>query len=805
MNTGMSNARRRLLALANLPKYRDGGPVRGPGTGTSDEVLDEVRPGSYIVPADTTEKVGPRTLRDVARNLMPEDEGGKRIPVRLSNGEYKLSPEQVHAIGVRALDQMKNATHKPAGAAPRLSARDRLLRLADGGMVNEVTREGNSYSGGNVGGNISINGASAGGTVSSVPSAAPAPAAPAVPAPEPASSANAAAPAAPQPGAPTAAAATTQSAAAGTPAVGQQAAPQGWAERNAQRSLEVTASSIKPSRERDAAQAQLSSMTPPGGGRMNAFNDPRSTTNGANPYAAGNTAKLAGLGASIGSRGVVELGRPAAPQPATARNSFGDAAAATTNPGVTQLGVHTAFSRPGYADGGVVGEERSQPGPPPNIYPQASPAGAARTAAGIATEAFPNTTRAVQGAMDDARTAYREGGFGAALGQSARVAGKPLIGLADDVMSSAARAIDPAAQALKTFVTGDATPIGQERGATASPSAAAPRPAAPTTTVPENPTDQRLAAGTQAPLAGAAASPLAGNTSVPGVYRSGNSYASTPEAAEAGAVPRGMQSVQNMAAADNLASASMDNVRARLLAIGNDAPAQEQATPVTRHSGNDWAARKELENARTAASSITNNPRWAGKNADNSVAMQEYRAVLSNDIAQRQAQPGLEQEGQRQRGLSARARLLQIGENARANLSAQRADDANRIAAGRLAIEQNAAGFQNRAAQRMENAQVAYEQASTPAQRISARDRLLALAGKAHDDQWKAVALQGGTDAMGNKTESILGAVNERTGEMRRMDSGKATPPAKDALVKGQVYQTARGPAVWDGTQFRAQ
>ena len=34
----------------------------------------------------------------------------------------------------------------------------------------------------------------------------------------------------------------------------------------------------------------------------------------------------------------------------------------------------------------------------------------------------------------------------------------------------------------------------------------------------------------------------------------------------------------------------------------------------------------------------------------------------------------------------------------------------------------------------------------------------------------KAVALQGGTDAQGNKTERILGAVNERTGEMKRME-----------------------------------
>ncbi len=95
----------------------------------------------------------------------------------------------------------------------------------------------------------------------------------------------------------------------------------------------------------------------------------------------------------------------------------------------------------------------------------------------------------------------------------------------------------------------------------------------------------------------------------------------------------------------------------------------------------------------------------------------------------------------RQRGLSARERLIQSAENVRVSIGAERFDDAHRIAAGELGLKQTAAGFQNRAAQRMENAQLAYEQSSTPAQRVSARDRMLAVAGKAHEDQWKAVAL----------------------------------------------------------------
>ncbi len=95
------------------------------------------------------------------------------------------------------------------------------------------------------------------------------------------------------------------------------------------------------------------------GYRMDAAADPRSTVYGSNdPYAASNAVRMLGLADSIGSRGVMELGRAPAPQPPTARNSFGDAAAATVDPMVTQL---PQFRRPGFADGGLVtDEERRQ-------------------------------------------------------------------------------------------------------------------------------------------------------------------------------------------------------------------------------------------------------------------------------------------------------------------------------------------------------------------------------------------------------------------------------------------------------------
>lgn len=118
--------------------YADGGKVTGPGTGTSDDIEAVVPEGSYIMPADSTEQIGEQNLAGI----------GSPVPVNLSNGEYQLPPEQVHAVGVQALNQMKDATHTPsAGEAARgFSPAGRgeegkpELFFADGGL--EVALQG---------------------------------------------------------------------------------------------------------------------------------------------------------------------------------------------------------------------------------------------------------------------------------------------------------------------------------------------------------------------------------------------------------------------------------------------------------------------------------------------------------------------------------------------------------------------------------------------------------------------------------------------------------------------------------------
>ncbi|MBX6209467.1 hypothetical protein ISD46_33460, partial [Pseudomonas aeruginosa] len=121
-------------------RFADGGRVRGPGSGTSDDIDTEVPAGSYIMPADSTEQIGEAALQGM----------GAPVPVSLSNGEYQMPPEQVHAVGVQALDAVKNATHVPvAQQAKGFSPRKRVgngaekpeLFFADGGVVDEERKK----------------------------------------------------------------------------------------------------------------------------------------------------------------------------------------------------------------------------------------------------------------------------------------------------------------------------------------------------------------------------------------------------------------------------------------------------------------------------------------------------------------------------------------------------------------------------------------------------------------------------------------------------------------------------------------
>ncbi|MVT30158.1 hypothetical protein GO496_24825 [Acidovorax citrulli] len=109
----------------------------------------------------------------------------------------------------------------------------------------------------------------------------------------------------------------------------------GWAERNAQRSLEVTASSIMPSADRDAAQSKLASMSQPA----------NTAPPGTAPTPLGSTTPVNAAPSAVGF-----------PAPALQRQ-----------PG--QPSATTYATRPSFADGGVVKDEeqRKQISPPQHL------------------------------------------------------------------------------------------------------------------------------------------------------------------------------------------------------------------------------------------------------------------------------------------------------------------------------------------------------------------------------------------------------------------------------------------------------
>ena len=116
-----------MYGLKKRPKD-ESGLIQGAGTGTSDDVKKNVSAGSYIMPADSTQKIGTDNLKNM----------GSPTPVNLSNGEFQLSPDQVHKVGVQTLDTMKNQTHVPVDQ-PQLGFKPGQnkpeLFFANGGLV----------------------------------------------------------------------------------------------------------------------------------------------------------------------------------------------------------------------------------------------------------------------------------------------------------------------------------------------------------------------------------------------------------------------------------------------------------------------------------------------------------------------------------------------------------------------------------------------------------------------------------------------------------------------------------------------
>jgi hypothetical protein len=109
----------------------DGGPIKGPGSGTSDSVRGRAAPGSYILSADTVRAIGVNKLNKMAEQAgvrpgMGGDDGDG-VPVRLSNGEYQVPPSVVKFHGEEHFHKLQQRYHRPVA--------DDASGMANGGAI----------------------------------------------------------------------------------------------------------------------------------------------------------------------------------------------------------------------------------------------------------------------------------------------------------------------------------------------------------------------------------------------------------------------------------------------------------------------------------------------------------------------------------------------------------------------------------------------------------------------------------------------------------------------------------------------
>lgn len=653
--------------------FKAGGLIRGPGTGTSDSIETEKRPGTFIMPADSTQAIGPEVLEELAEPMEageegegmktegaeyegPEEEGeGETVPVRLSNGEFEYTPQQVQSLGEAVLTVLRNATHEAVEDKPKAAGFKPMQGFVNGGMIeNDVTRVGNSYSGGNVGGNITVNGQEPGGSVSSA-SPVPSNPVPATPSATPAATPSAATAPAP--------------AATATPA--PSAAPMDWAARNAQRSNEVTASSIMDSPERRAAQAKLTPTPAP-------------------------VAPVAPTAPAIGG-----IQPPATAMDATKPKAFG---AQTASP----FGLKPR----GYAIGGVVkDDEKQRLANQTAMYVQGAQEAAANR---------PPAPVQAPVAQPPAPSEYgrQMASLGGALADGAAWLGKTIVSAPGYGLNRP----DAPATTQRTAST-----AGAGRGSI-NPAAVVPANVTTTAPVTAEETEQTAAAPTQA-------------------------------AAEPAAAPQ---------------TANPNQVAAGFVPGGAPAAIPQVVAPTVRNSTNDWAARKALENAATAASSITNTRRWGGKGAENGPDVQAYLAMLKNDLALQQAQPNMEQAAMRENGANQRTAVQDAGATTRTGIQEQgsnaRAAVSSALQRDEFGLKKEAQGFQTRAAAQQEKLRnTLIDPKATPEQRKQAQEYLQALAvsGKEPSPQYKSHVMPAIRNADGSTTEGGVYQENTRTGEGR--------------------------------------
>lgn len=407
---------------------------------------------------------------------------------------------------------------------------------------------------------------------------------------------------------------------------------------------------------------------------------------------------------------------------------------------------------------------------------------------------------------------WKAGNYAGAVGTGLRTA---VQGLGMYGIEAADKALSPvidASQRMVGGVLGTDTPSGAVKPSIAPPvTPPAPGSAAAKSTPVGAPPAAPAASASTATLPDTGDSlptPQPGATSTaiaPGVYQHGRGqYSDNASGMGMAAGFTGQPNAQNMAAADALAGRSQQESMNRVTARGMGSLAQSVSAPTVPNSSNDWAARNNLRNMEVSAKSITaNGGRFDQSGRGDSPEVSAYKAALTNDHALQQAQPGLaavamrenagiQREGMQQEGATTRTGIQEQGANARAAVSSALQRD-------EFGLKKEAAGFQTRAAARLENLQTRYEAEKDPAKRSELAQQLRELQAKDAPARYKVAAGGQQIDANGVAYRTPDRIFNEQTGVF---SDGAGAAPAPQARAVGSVSTVNGKTAVWDGSKW---
>jgi hypothetical protein len=408
------------------------------------------------------------------------------------------------------------------------------------------------------------------------------------------------------------------------------------------------------------------------------------------------------------------------------------------------------------------------------------------TAKPIAAAPQPSTSPSglyMQDRAQELREQAGAGNYAQAAGTAARTAVQGLGMYGIEMADKLASPVVHTAAGFGRGLIGD-TNNAQKPSAAPGPMAAKPEPA-PMTAATAVAHPVAPPAQPQATASTATAAPSDGEQIAPGVYKNApGQYSDSASGMGTPAGFAGKPSAQNMAAADNLAQRN------------SNAPAPVAAglpgvtAPTVRNTSNDWAARNNLRNLEVSASSITNQPSF-GRGGRGYVppAAAAYQAALQTDAALQQAQPGADIAAMRENAGIQREGMQQTGANTRTGMQEQgsNARDAGRTALARddFGLRKEAAGFQTRAAARLEGLQTRYEAEADPAKQAVLARQIRELQGKEQPARYKVAAGGQQIDANGVAYRVPDRVFNEQTG---KFSDGTGAAPAPQAPPKsGEV------------------